>query len=708
MPTTLNGDCCVELMQGTLVRPLPRYPGSVAFDDPLKVASNRVRTTLLRNAAAGDTLMTVSDGSRIVPQMLLSIDSEIVSVSAVSDNILTVIRGFDGTQPCSHSAGTTLAANIVAWHHNVLAAEITAIETALGPNLSNITGASGTISSNYDFSAQQPGGSLIAGLNVVTLTPVPQGVNGANPYHYLYVSGGTGTAEACLITGGTAVPGAASGTVIISCAGPHSGAWTIRSATAGIQEAIYSVGTSGTRVNVQLPPSTLVTYAPVTVIGQEVCVFGYGQATVIRPQHTSGRVFYLTAPGNFPPGPPRGFRNTLQNFQIVGPGTGTLVGIELRGQLVCRITDVAVDSTDKGIWVNDGTDATTSTVYIHRCMLWNQTPATGVAFQQDGGADIFLFNNHLSSNAARAGILLVQCLGTKIMFNEVYNYGFALLMQPGTGNYVHAVESNSNWLDSSVEDAWRLEPVSTGRITEIRSTNDRPAGSIHNGIAFANTTDINCQAVIISNALVTHNGSTGIYYGGGKDCEFNGCHVFDNSRSSSAAFNAFTAAPGASGFAIHGGTYASVTGLPGEDPSGGGLTNFQGWGIMIQDGASNNFIIEGVNAYPNVTGAIYNGGTGPSQIIRNNINCQNNLTTASIAAGVLQLGGVIGEARLVSGTATVTDIQPGCPGQRVALLKNDPGTITFTPSGRIHNAKTLGQNEALIAEFVSTKWILFS
>lgn len=271
-----NGDPCVSLMQGTLVRPVPRYPSSIAGDDPLKVASNRVRTSLARSVASGDTLFTVGDASRIVAQMLLSVDSEIVSVSAISGNILTVIRGFDGTQPSAHSAGSILDANIVAWHHNALAAEITAIETALGTNLSNISGTGGGafISSAYDW-AQTIGGNLIIGNNVITLAPVPKGVNGSDVHHWLYISGGTGAAEAVLITGGTAVAGAASGTIIVNCANTHSGAWTIRSATAGIQEVhqvLYTADAHGAEI--RIPPGIITLYGPVTLFIDGLRIIG--------------------------------------------------------------------------------------------------------------------------------------------------------------------------------------------------------------------------------------------------------------------------------------------------------------------------------------------------------------------------------------------------------------------------------------------------
>jgi hypothetical protein len=236
-------DSCVSLMLGTLVRPVARYPASVVTDTSLKVATNRVQATLVNSVGSGDTLWTFADTSRLVPDMLLSIDSEIVSVtSIINGNVATVVRGFDGTIASPHSPGRVTSANVVAWHHNALVAEVEAIEQALGPNLSNIGGAGSSpfvIASTYDFAAQSPGGTLVVGANVITLSPVPRGVNATNKHHWLWIDQGTGTPEASEIIGGTAVSGAASGTVIVNCTSAHSGAWRIGSATGGIQEALY-------------------------------------------------------------------------------------------------------------------------------------------------------------------------------------------------------------------------------------------------------------------------------------------------------------------------------------------------------------------------------------------------------------------------------------------------------------------------------------
>lgn len=109
-------------------------------------------------------------------------------------------------------------------------------------------------SKNYDFpsilgSAVSSGSLTAAALATITFTPAnpcPWGVNGADANHWVYISGGTGTAEAVKITGGTAVAGGTSGTITFTPANNHTGAWTITSASAGMKEADITAGTTRT------------------------------------------------------------------------------------------------------------------------------------------------------------------------------------------------------------------------------------------------------------------------------------------------------------------------------------------------------------------------------------------------------------------------------------------------------------------------------
>ncbi len=90
----------------------------------------------------------------------------------------------------------------------------------------------------YNYVAQSPGGSLSAGACSFVMNPVPKGVVTGGS---VYLSGGTGTAEAIAVT----VSGStASGT----CSYSHSGAWTVASASGGLQEAICMMPSDGGEV----------------------------------------------------------------------------------------------------------------------------------------------------------------------------------------------------------------------------------------------------------------------------------------------------------------------------------------------------------------------------------------------------------------------------------------------------------------------------
>lgn len=116
------------------------------------------------------------------------------------------------------------------------------------------------LSSNYSFSYTS-GGNVVGDLSAsgsksVTLTPCPLGVAGANTTQSLRIAG-SGTPETVLITGGTCTSGASTGTLTFTTVNTHSGAYTLASGTAGIQEAINSLAADGGEVLVAQGTQTI-------------------------------------------------------------------------------------------------------------------------------------------------------------------------------------------------------------------------------------------------------------------------------------------------------------------------------------------------------------------------------------------------------------------------------------------------------------------
>jgi parallel beta-helix repeat protein len=295
------------------------FPTVVVTDLPK--ARNRLQTTLSASMTATQTSMTVASAVGIVANTQLTIGTEIVWVCSVSSLTLQLGksscpnidgRGYDvangGAAAAVHTSGSTVSGFVTAAHIRKLNEEVVAIETALGPNLSNLTSTGFLTVTAYDFSAQTcnssnvcsaggaSGGSLIAGNTQITMTPVPSGVNGSDVSHSLYVSGGTGTAEACPITGGTGTSGDASGAIIINCAHTHTGAFTIGSASAGMQEAHNTLPSIGGCIYV--PAGThLITGLSIT---KSVRFVGAGDSTIVKlvnSTNPAGAVISAVTPG---------------------------------------------------------------------------------------------------------------------------------------------------------------------------------------------------------------------------------------------------------------------------------------------------------------------------------------------------------------------------------------------------------------------------
>lgn len=272
-----------------------RFPSAIATDNDLTVAVNRAQTTLTNSINSSATSFQVSSCSPFTSNnILVTIDSEILKTCSCSGTTLNVGysacpnvdgRGYDNTIAASHTAGATVAANIDAFPFNALRKEVEAIESTAGVNFSNIASLPGgglpmqylqvkpnngatvayqwankpqRISTDYIFPTQSPSGSLSAGNNTITISPVPLGVNWNDPgnRHKLWVAG-TGTPEACYIVTagpGTATSGSVSGTLTIHCAGSHSAGYTVGDAYFGIEEAIMDATAGGT----SSPPDVVV------------------------------------------------------------------------------------------------------------------------------------------------------------------------------------------------------------------------------------------------------------------------------------------------------------------------------------------------------------------------------------------------------------------------------------------------------------------
>lgn len=151
---------------------------------------------------------------------------------------------------------------------------------------------------DFNFTAIAPGGTLTggAGAQTVTLVPCPLGIVVSGTFATpLYISAGTGTAEAIKPSGGTCTSGAATGTVVIAPVNNHSGAWTVTSATGGIKEALGYLGSGGGVVWLD-PVNSTTLHAAVAFQAANLTVDGIGgaSATIQRASdYPAGDLFHI-------------------------------------------------------------------------------------------------------------------------------------------------------------------------------------------------------------------------------------------------------------------------------------------------------------------------------------------------------------------------------------------------------------------------------
>ncbi len=110
------------------------FPSALDTVDSLLVARNAWATLL--TGAVNDLATTIPVATTFGLQAtdgVVSIDNEVIRYATLNANaLLGCTRGYDGTIAAAHGAGAAVELNIVAAHHNRLAAAILAVQGALG------------------------------------------------------------------------------------------------------------------------------------------------------------------------------------------------------------------------------------------------------------------------------------------------------------------------------------------------------------------------------------------------------------------------------------------------------------------------------------------------------------------------------------------------------------------------------------------------
>lgn len=545
---------------------------------------------------------------------------------------------------------------------------------------------------DYVFTAQAPGGSLSIGSNTITLAPVPNGVNAADISHYLYISGGTGTAEAVLITGGTAVSGAASGTVIVTCANTHTGAWTIQSATGGGAEAHQAIITAGGYGTVRFTtPVTFYQGIYASSSSDRTSFQGAGllTLTVTRAAGYTGSLFANTVSAAW----------TMRDLGITNPagatGSAVYIGpgqitmdhvVIIGGQYGVRLVGAVSTNLNDVNYVN--TDMTLKAVA--GLTLDNQCINILVSNCQFIGAPVS------NANVLSNGIRILDADGVWIT-NTVVSADYGVLIS-GTTNYI----ANVRFANLAVDQFRNGGVAFTGVMAMNNIRFD--CGHLH-GQSNGTTTGLGPVVYFAPGILLEEVGFYGTLIAGSavegvqilatgiSNLTFCGASITDNNRSNAANLAGILIATGVSGVHIVGCTIGNTLGSGHQKYAlsiAGTLTR-----CVI---TSNDFTVNTTEAVASATVA----ASWVSVVMGNNAGIDTAFAATVASANTISVG--LYPMYTVTGTTVIKTMNGGWTGRRMRLAFNNALPAGIDATGNFYYAKTVTQNQQLECLFDGTKW----
>jgi hypothetical protein len=337
---------------------------------------------------------------------------------------------------------------------------------------------------------------------VLTFADAPEGLVAGG---YVYLVGGTGSAEAALITASTcAIRGGGSGTITVTTAATHTGSWRVTSATAGIQEAVNVASANNTGGDVVVPAGKHAVHAPVTIKCNGISIRGEGHKSKIISAHATHNLFVFDGP------------NTTSSDSAF-----TTAYINQ-----CRLSDLyfAHNTLDKtagyAVYVNKGDNflaenltgydwptfigvTETNSIHFNHCSSYIMRPTTGRFAYINGGSDLFMTDCYASGNMLtppEGGILIDKHGGFYLINCSMFATGTGLVLIPTGGDTVQNGFLKNNAWDSCAQNGISIIPTGSGStVRAIESTGDRNGANRHNSILIAPSAGAIVQGISINN-----------------------------------------------------------------------------------------------------------------------------------------------------------------------------------------------------------------
>lgn len=695
------------------------YPSSLDSDTTLFVTGDNVQSTLTVAMTTGSTTATVSSGTGFAINQIATICDTVSNtgkctayehmlITGVASNVLTVTRAFAGTSARSHAVGKLVSILIDAAHQKVLKDAVIAIETALGPNLSNIGGAILT-ASNFVFTPQSPGGTILAGItNTITLTPVPLGVNGTDVGHNLYLSTCSSGAQKVLITGGTAVGGASSGTITFTPANSCTAGWAISTATGGVAEAQQHLVTAyaGSGI-VQLGPTAATFHAAVNSPGNgyNIMFRGMGSSNLLVLRGTdflSGSLFKnsATTTGWY-------FRD-LGIQQQSGIGTQTGAAIEFASPLAAQfISHVDIFNGQYGIKaVNTTFLQIDSVTYTNVDMSYQALAGFYIGGTGSTVAGNTFINNSVAvgapqthANSLEAGLWIAGADGI-IGANNHFTGQNAVKIDNSVGvnQYIANIQLTNTFIDgpklTGVQVFGTTSTCTAIQFNTLHNHGQHPTYGAGYGFDVGYSNATNCDDITVNGGYTEGYAYSGVAIGtaSARSISFTGHVARDNNRGNNASNGGFLIANGVTG--------VQIIGCPAYNSALSALGH-QKYGIITLGTLANSTIV-GNALRNNETGPMVFTGAVTTSVIADNTGVESDTSQSIASANTITLG--VYSFYTITGTTVLKTMNGGWTGRRVRLFFNNAAPVGIDATGNFYYAKALNQNEQVDCVYNGTKW----
>jgi len=499
------------------------------------------------------------------------------------------------------------------------------------------------------------------------------------PFNYIRISGGTGTAETQpLQSGGNCTPGAISGTVVVNTSQTHTGAWSIGTATAGIQEASLYAQTLPNGGEVRLPNGNVTVYATTVLLsGLPVTFRGSGPwATAILADTSLAThdIFYCPGPSCI---------NQFFDMTIAGTSSttsGAAIHLKDNTSGYPKISNVRSVDTYVGFWIDNSDYVDVLNSYYDQYV--NTTAYAGL-WVSGSSSDSHITGGHYTTPAVNVptmldyGILITGADGVTISSVSVRgSIGIGIEPAFGTGSLIlGSVFVNNVIVDTCRNNAVRILSTGTPAGNDFFGNVNITNSHISSADVFENadqilidttTMGLMYSGINISNSLVANATLNGIKARNVRGLKINNNNVLNNDWSST----------GNSGIYIDGGAYINIVGNILQDTR---AVPLQDYGVFFVNPIS--FVtMTGNSSIGNSLAGYLNSATITNSIASNNTGADDLINSAA-AAAVMTLPSNMGKTLSLSvGTGTVNTLN-GAIGNGYEINILAPNGVTLSTAG---------------------------